>query len=124
MAAVFIATNANTQMPRTDTTRETYSKKLLHLLESRTHIQQAHESKLAWVASRRSDIVGESEEGGLFLMWELISVGGIADPEINAALGEICRQDKELTDLDDKIASIQGLLKWFGCESPAPLGAE
>lgn len=123
MAAVFIATNANIQMPRTDTTRETYSNKLPYLLRRRTHLRQERESKLALVASSRTDLLRGTADGEVFVKWRLVRTTGTADREMKATLGELRSQEEELSDLDGEIASIQRLLKWFSYESPAPLVA-
>lgn len=111
-------------MPRTDTTHETYSKKLPYLLGKRTRLQQERESKLAYVASSRTDLIRETADGEVFVRWGLVKTAGIADREMKSTLDELRRHEEELSDVDGTIASIERLLKWISCESPAPLGAE
>lgn len=124
MLPALLATNANTQMPRSDTTQETYSNKLPHLLRRRTHLRQERESKLALVASSRTDLLRGTADGEVFVRWRLVRTTGTTDREMKATLDELRRHEEELSDLDGTVASIQRLLKWFSCEGPAPLGAE
>jgi hypothetical protein len=107
-------------MPRVDTTRETNSEKLPHLSERRTHLRQECQSKLAWVASRRSDLIGEDEDGELWIRSDVYMIAGTADREMEVTISKIRRHEKELADLELKIAHIQRLLEWFVDESPAP----
>ena len=111
-------------MHRTDTTQETYSNKLPHLLRERTHLRQERESKLALVASSRTDLLRGTADGEVFVRWRLVRTTGTTDREMKATLDELRRHEEELSDLDGTVAAIQRLLKGFSCEGPAPLGAE